>query len=187
MVMRRISGVLREFRRVCPRLFCGGLCMSFIRRAYLHTTSSVLVHRATVRVGPAICGYACVARVVRACCVRFRVVCVVCVSACWISNVVCVVCVVRFPTLPTRRAMRTSCPRSARCITACHARTNMYMCKVGWCACVAWHATHASHARIFFYRCSIYLSWNRTEATPIERRHPSTSTQIARDGPPKLS
>jgi hypothetical protein len=51
MVMRRISGVLREFRRVCPRLFCGGLCMSFIRRAYLHTTSSVLVHRATVSVG----------------------------------------------------------------------------------------------------------------------------------------
>jgi hypothetical protein len=33
--------------------------MSFIRRAYLHTTSSVLVHRATVSVGPAICGYCC--------------------------------------------------------------------------------------------------------------------------------
>jgi hypothetical protein len=51
MVMRRISGFLREFRRVCPRLFCGGLCMSFIRCAYLHTTSSVVVHRATVNVG----------------------------------------------------------------------------------------------------------------------------------------
>jgi hypothetical protein len=142
-VMSWIAGFLREFRQVCRRLFCGGLCTLFIRRAYLHTTSSVLVHRATVSVGPAICGYACVAPAVRACCLRFRVVCVVCVSACWISNVVCVVCVVRFPTLPTRRAMRTSC----------HACTNMHMCKVGWCACVAWHATHASNARIFFYRC----------------------------------
>jgi hypothetical protein len=82
-------------------------------------------------------------RAVGACYLRYRVVCVV-----------CVVCVVRFPTLPTRRAMRTSCPRSARCITACYARTNVHMCKVGWCACVAWHATHASHARIFFYRWS---------------------------------
>jgi uncharacterized protein (DUF486 family) len=148
-VMGWIAGFLRAFRRVCRRLFCSGLCMSFIRRAYLHTTSSVLVHRATVSVGPAICGYVCA---VRSCCLRFRVVCGVCVSACWISSVVCVVCVVRFPTLPTRRAMRTSCPRSARCITECHARTNMYMCKVGWSACVAWHATHASQARIFFYR-----------------------------------
>jgi hypothetical protein len=59
MVMRRISGFLREFRRVCPRLFCGGLCIPLIRRAYLHTTSSVLVHRATVSVGPAICGHCC--------------------------------------------------------------------------------------------------------------------------------
>jgi hypothetical protein len=51
MVMRRISGFLREFRRMCPRFFCGGLCMSFIRCAYLHTTSSVVVHHATVSVG----------------------------------------------------------------------------------------------------------------------------------------
>jgi hypothetical protein len=49
--MRWISGFLRAFRRVCPRLFWGGLCMSFIRCAYLHTTSSVVVHRATVSVG----------------------------------------------------------------------------------------------------------------------------------------
>jgi hypothetical protein len=51
-VMGWIAGFLRAFRRVCRRLFCGGLCMSFIRRAYLHTTSSVLVHRATVSVVP---------------------------------------------------------------------------------------------------------------------------------------
>jgi hypothetical protein len=111
-----------------------------------------------------------------ACCLRFRVMCVVCVSACWISSVVCVVCVVRFPTLPTRRAMRTLCPRSARCITACHARTNMYMCKVGWCACVAWHATHASHARIFFYRCkpSSYPSWGEPFTGNVKSSsHPS--------------
>jgi hypothetical protein len=56
-VMGWVAGCLRAFRRVCRRLFCGGLCMSFIRRAYLHTTSSVLVHRATVSVAPAICGY----------------------------------------------------------------------------------------------------------------------------------
>jgi uncharacterized protein (DUF486 family) len=114
-----IAGFLRAFRRVCRRLFCGGLCMSFIRRAYLHTTSSVLVHRATVSVGPAICSYAYAARAVCACCLRFRVVCVVCV----ISSVVCVVCVVLFPKLSTRRAMRISCPRSARCITAWHTRS----------------------------------------------------------------
>jgi hypothetical protein len=59
-----IAGFLRTFRRVCRRLFCGGLCTLFIRRAYLHTTSSVLVHRATVSVGPAICGYAYAARAV---------------------------------------------------------------------------------------------------------------------------
>jgi hypothetical protein len=120
-----IAGFLRAFRRVCRRLFCGGLCMSFIRCAYLHTASSVLVHRATVSVGLAICGYACVARAVCACCLRFPVVCVVCVSACWISNVVCLVCVVRFPTIarachaacdahlvPTIRALHHRVPRS---------------------------------------------------------------------------
>jgi hypothetical protein len=58
-------------------------------------------------------------RAVRACCLRFRVVCVVCV----ISSVVCLVCVVLFPKLSTQRAMRISCPRSARCITAFHARS----------------------------------------------------------------
>jgi hypothetical protein len=70
-------------------------------------------------VGPAICGYAYAARAVHVCCLRFRVVCVVCV----ISSVVCVVCVVLFPKLSTRRAMRISCPRSARCITAWHTRS----------------------------------------------------------------
>jgi hypothetical protein len=156
-VMSWIAGFLRAFRRVCRRLFCGGLCTLFIRRAYLHTTSSVLVHRATV--------YS--ARAVDACGQRIGVICMVCVSACWISSVVCVVCVVRFPTLPTRRAIRTSCPRSARCITACHARTNMHMCKVGWCACGAWHATHASHARIFLYRCG--YSQNRVAPEDVEK------------------
>jgi hypothetical protein len=96
-----IAGFLRTFRRVCRRLLCGGLCKSVIRRAYLHTTSSVLVHRATVSVGPTIYGYAYASRAVHPCCLRLRVVCVVCVRACGISSVVCVVCVVRFPTLPT--------------------------------------------------------------------------------------
>jgi hypothetical protein len=68
-VMRWISGFLWAFRRVCrggdevdfwvfvgvpagvPPVVLGGLCTSFIRRAYLHTTSSVLVRRATVGVG----------------------------------------------------------------------------------------------------------------------------------------
>jgi hypothetical protein len=67
--MRWISGFLWAFRRVCrggdevdfwvfvgvpagvPPVVLGGLCTSFIRRAYLHTTSSVLVLRATVGVG----------------------------------------------------------------------------------------------------------------------------------------
>jgi hypothetical protein len=57
-VMSWIAGFLRAFRRVCRRLFCGGLCTLLIRLAYLHTTSSVLVHRAIVSIGPAICGYA---------------------------------------------------------------------------------------------------------------------------------
>jgi hypothetical protein len=95
-------------------LFCGGLCMSFIRRAYLHTTSSVLVHRATVSVGLAICGHACAA-CVSEWCAWFP----------WISSVVCVVCVVRFPTIarachaacdahlvPTLRALHHRVPRS---------------------------------------------------------------------------
>jgi hypothetical protein len=51
-VIRWIAGFLRAFRWVCRRLFCGGLGTSFIRHAYLHTTSSVLVHRATVHVAP---------------------------------------------------------------------------------------------------------------------------------------
>jgi hypothetical protein len=97
MVMRRISGVLREFRRVCPRLFCGGLCMSFIRRAYLHTTSSVLVPRATVTAVSAIrrtlcplhaylrsyvsngcCTYLCVPTPVRGVCLRTQAECGAC-------------------------------------------------------------------------------------------------------------
>jgi hypothetical protein len=146
-VMGWIAGFLRAFRRVCRRLFCGGLCMSFIRRAYIHTMSSVLVHRATVSVGAAICGYVCAARAVRVCCLRFRVVCVVCLR----NSEVCVVCVVRFPTLPTIACAWISCPRSALCITACHTHASVLLCQVGWEACVAWHTTHASHALIFFY------------------------------------
>jgi hypothetical protein len=161
--MRWISGFLRAFRRVCRGGddevdfwgFAGvpaGVPPVVLRRSLYVIYSTCLPPYNVVRPGASSHCERSAACAVRVCCLRFRVVCVVCVSACWISNVVCVVCVVRFPTLPTRRAMRTSCPRCARCITACHARTNMYMCKVGWCACVAWHATHAAHARIFFYR-----------------------------------
>jgi hypothetical protein len=68
-VIRWISGFLWAFRPVCrggdvmdfwvfvgvpagvPPVVLGGLCTVFIRRAYLHTTSSVLVRRATVGVG----------------------------------------------------------------------------------------------------------------------------------------
>jgi hypothetical protein len=82
--------------------------------AYLHTTSSVLVHRATVSVGLTICGYACAA-CVSEWCAWFP----------WISRVVCMVCVVRFPTIarachaacdahlvPTLRALHHRVPRA---------------------------------------------------------------------------
>jgi hypothetical protein len=67
--MRWNSVFLWAFRRVCRDgdevdfwgfagvpagvrpVVLGGLCTSFIRRAYLHTTSSVLVRRATLGVG----------------------------------------------------------------------------------------------------------------------------------------
>jgi hypothetical protein len=112
MVMRRISGFLREFRRVCPRLFCGGLCMSFIRCAYLHTTSSVVVHRATVSVGNlglCVCLPCCPSASVYTLCARRAHA--VCTLQCalrspqgdlFVACVFCVTGVVGVFTLPTR-------------------------------------------------------------------------------------
>jgi hypothetical protein len=92
-----------------PPVVLGGLCTSFIRRAYLHTTSSVLVRRATVGVGNlglCVCLPCCPSvSVCTLCARRAHTVCVPHRSgrgALFVACVFCMTGMVGVFTLPTR-------------------------------------------------------------------------------------